>query len=77
MKCERVIVYYSRGKPIAYSMLLAGAERPAALPGLTAAETSFARAYTRFPAIRERWNPDGTPNHAATIPDDTVGAKGS
>jgi len=64
MKCESVIVYYSKGKPVAYSLVIAGQpkpDRPELPAGVKAAETSFARAYARFSSIRSHWNADGTP----------------
>ena len=61
MKCEHVMIYYSKGKPVAYNFLFAGDQRPEAPPGIRAAVTSFARAYARFPSVRANWNADGTP----------------
>lgn len=70
MKCESVIVYYSKGKPVAYHMLVAGQARPETNnlpPGVKVAQTSFARAYARFPSLRKHWNADGTPAAASPI----------
>jgi hypothetical protein len=64
MKCTSVIVYYSKGKPIAFTPVVEGntkPEVPVEFSGLKFAKTSFARAYVRFAQIRERWNSDGTP----------------
>jgi hypothetical protein len=64
MKCTSVLIYYSKDKPVAYTLILEGAVKPsipAELSGLKVVKTSFARAYVRFANIRVRWNPDGTP----------------
>jgi hypothetical protein len=64
MKCKSVIVYYSKGKAVAFTPVTESNEKPevpAEFTGLKFAKTSFARAYVRFPHIRERWNADGTP----------------
>jgi hypothetical protein len=65
MKCKRAIVYYSRGKPIAYTLLYDG-ERPTVPEGLKVVETKFVKAYVRFPSIQGSWNADGTPRDKST-----------
>lgn len=38
MKCEQAIVYYSKGKPVAYSLLVNGIKKPTVPEGLKAAK---------------------------------------
>jgi hypothetical protein len=61
MTSPKVIIYYSRGKAVAYNILVSGAKKPQTPIGFTATETTFVRAYARFPSIRKLWNADGTP----------------
>jgi hypothetical protein len=72
MKCERAFVYFSRGKPVAYTLIVNGTEKPIAPEGLKVVETSFVRAYVRFASIRANWNADGTPHDAGTLIDNSM-----